>query len=371
VSKPRGGTSGKPDPEPVAAAPAAHAPGVLGTHHGAYVFGFLVGAGALTAFFLGRLLLSVSSVLVLVVVSLFLAVGLNPAVEFFIRRGLKRPWAVLVVTICVILALVLFLVALVPVISDQVAAIVDSAPTWLQELRSNRRVQDMEDRWGVIDRVEEFVSDGKFAGAVFGGVVGVGLAIVSALTNTFIIVVLTLYFLSSLASFKEAMWNLVPASRRPRVSELGEQIFDNVGHYVSGAFIVAVCAGVSSLVFLLIVGLGDYAVALAAVVAILDVIPMIGATLGAVVVSAIGFATDVKIGLACVIFYIAYQQVENYIVYPRVMQRSFDLPGSAIVIAALIGAALLGVVGALLAIPTAAAIALVIREVWHPHQERR
>ena len=118
-------------------------------------------------------------------------------------------------------------------------------------------------------------------------------------------------------------------------------------------------------------GLGEYAVALSFTVALLDVIPMIGATIGAVIVSAIGFATDPKIGIACVIFYVIYQQLENYVIYPRVMSRSVDIPGALIVIAALVGTSLLGVVGALLAIPTAAAILLIVKEVFLPRQEAR
>jgi predicted PurR-regulated permease PerM len=125
------------------------------------------------------------------------------------------------------------------------------------------------------------------------------------------------------------------------------------------------------LIFLFVVGLGDYAVALAFVVALLDVIPMIGATIGAVIVTAIAFATDPKIGLICIVFYVVYQQLENYVIYPRVMSKSVDIPGAVTVIAALIGAALLGVVGALLAIPTAAAILLLIREVLVPRQDAR
>jgi predicted PurR-regulated permease PerM len=112
-------------------------------------------------------------------------------------------------------------------------------------------------------------------------------------------------------------------------------------------------------------------VALAAVVTILDVIPMIGATLGAVIVTAIAFATEPRLGLYCLVFYIAYQQFENYVIYPRVMARSVDLPGLVIVIAALVGAGLLGVIGALLAIPTAAAIVLIVREVVLPRQAAR
>jgi len=148
-------------------------------------------------------------------------------------------------------------------------------------------------------------------------------------------------------------------------------VLEGVGGYVSGAFVVAMCAGISSLIFLFIVGLAEYAVALAFVVALLDVIPMIGATIGAVIVTLIGFAEDPKIGIACLIFYLIYQQLENYVIYPRVMSKSVDIPGAVTVIAALVGAALLGVVGALLAIPTAAAILMLTREVFVKHQDER
>ena len=192
-----------------------------------------------------------------------------------------------------------------------------------------------------------------------------------ALFNGFIVIVLTLYFLASLKTTKAALYHLAPASRRDRVSRLGDRVVRSVGGYVSGAFIVAMCAGISSLIFLFVVGLSQYAVALAFVVALLDVIPMIGATIGAVIVTAIAFADDLKIGIACAIFYIVYQQVENYVIYPRVMSKSVDVPGAVTVIAALIGAALLGVVGALLAIPTAASILMLTREVWVRRQDQR
>ena len=127
----------------------------------------------------------------------------------------------------------------------------------------------------------------------------------------------------------------------------------------------------ATLVVLFVVGLGKYAVALAVVVALLDVIPMIGATIGAVVVTAIAFAEDWKVGVACIVFYVVYQQVENYLIYPRVMSRSVDIPGAVTVIAALIGAGLLGVVGALLAIPTAASLLMLTREVFVRRQDQR
>jgi predicted PurR-regulated permease PerM len=257
------------------------------------------------------------------------------------------------------------------VITDQVTAITDNAPGWLDELQTNKQVQDLDDRFDVIDKVRDYVEGGNFASGIFGGVLGFGLRLLGALANTFVIIVLTLYFLTSLESTKRALYRLAPASRRERVSKLGDRVVASIGGYVAGAFVVAVCAGVSSLIFLFAVGLGEYAVALAFVVMLLDVIPMIGATIGAVIVSAIGFATDIRIGLICVIFYAVYQQVENYVLYPRVMSKSVDIPGAATVIAALVGAALLGVVGALLAIPTAAAVLLIVREVFIRRQDAR
>lgn len=340
-------------------------------HHGPVVLGFLYATGALLAYFLGGLLLGVGNVIVLVVVAFFLAVGLNPSVEALRRRGLSRTWGVVTVTALVLLAMTLFVFALVPVISDQVSSLVRNAPDYLDTLQANGYVRRVDDEFQVIDKAREFITSGEWASGLFGGVLGISLAVLGFVANSFIVIVLTLYFLASLERTKHAIYALVPASRRPRVAHLSEDILTSVGGFVAGAFVVATCAGISSLVFLFAVGLSEYAVALAAVVALLDFIPMIGATLGAVIVSAIGLATDPKIGLACVIFYVVYQQVENYVIYPRVMQRSVNVPGSVTVIAALVGAALLGVVGALLAIPTAAAVLLLVREVWVPRQQTR
>ena len=347
------------------------APGQPLKRHSPFYIGFFGAVGALLAIWLGQQILSISSVLVLIVVAMFLAIGLNPLVEALLRRGLARAWAVLVVTVAVLISVALFFVAIVPVISDQISTIVDQVPEWFDQLRNNQLVQELNRKYGLIDRAQGMIESGGWTERIFGGVVGIGMAVLSALLNTFIIVVLTLYFLASLPSIKRAGYRLAPASRRERVTYLGDQILRNIGGYVSGAFLVALAAGVSSLIFLFIVGLGEYAVALAFVVAVLDVIPMIGATLGAIVVTSIGFATDVRTGIACLVFYLVYQQFENYFIYPRVMSRSVDIPGSLIVIAALIGATLLGVVGALLAIPTAAAMLLILREVFLRRQDAR
>ena len=340
-------------------------------HHSPFYIGFFGGLGAITAVWLGQQLLNIGSVVIMVVVSLFLAAGLNPVVEWFMRRGMRRSYAVLAVISMVVLAVIVFLSAIVPVITEQVTTLTDNAPDYLDELMRNRQIQTWNDDYQIIDKVKDYIATGDFGQKAFGGVLGFGMAVLSALLNTFVIVVLTLYFLASLPSTKHAIYRLAPASRRERVSRLGDQVIRNIGGYVSGAFIVATCAGLTSLIFLFAVGLGEYAVALAFVVALLDVIPMIGATLGAIIVTAIGFATDPKIGLICLVFYIAYQQIENYVIYPRVMKRTVDIPGALTVIAALVGASLLGVVGALLAIPTAASILMLTREVFIKRQDER
>jgi predicted PurR-regulated permease PerM len=336
-----------------------------------FMWGLFGGLGALVALWIALMVVAIRGVLVLVVVALFLAVGLNPAVELLVRRGVKRSWAVVCVILLVLLVFAGFLLLLVPIISHQVTAIGDNLPQWFDRLQRNHDIRRFDDKYDVSTKVEDYVKKGTWTEKLFGGVVGVGLAILGALVNVFVVTVLTLYFLASLPAIKQAAYSFAPASRRERVSLLGDQILRSVGGYVSGAFVVAVCAGLSTLIFLFIVGLGSYAVALAMVVALLDVIPMIGATIGAVIVCAIAFATDVGTGVAAVVFYIAYQQLENYVIYPKVMARSVAVPGALTVVAALIGGTLLGVVGALLAIPTAASILLLVREVFLPRQEAR
>ena len=360
------------DPEqetPVASSPYGEPGPPL--EHTPFYMGLLGGLGLAVAYWLSTRFLETGSVLILVVVALFLAAGLNPIVEYFMSHGLKRAWALLVVIAGVVLALVLFILAIVPVVTDQVTTITDNAPGWLDQLTHNQQFRDLDDQYDIVAKAKDYIENGDLARAVFGGALDVGLKVLSLLGNVFVVVVLTLYFLASLPTIKKAMYQLAPASRRERVTKLGDQIVRSIGGYVSGAFIIALLAGVSTLVFLVSIGLAEYAVALALVVALLDVIPMIGATLGAIIVCAIAFATDPKMGIAAVIFYVAYQQIENYVIYPRVMSRSVEIPGAMTVIAALIGAALLGVVGALLAIPTAAAILLIVREVWVRRQDAR
>jgi predicted PurR-regulated permease PerM len=354
-----------PDHEPDHDSP--HPFGVPGrpvSRRSPFYVGFVGGLGVLTALLLGFAIREISSVLVLIMVSLFLAIGLNPLVEWFMKFGVRRPLAVATVAVGVLGAVALFIVALVPVLRDQIEALIQSVPGWLNDLERNKTVRDLDDKYDIIDQVNEKVQSADFAQTAFGSIYSVGLTVLSALFNAFLVFVMTLYFLGSLPTIKRACYSLAPASRRTRVTYLGDEILRRVGGYVSGAFLVALCAGVSTFLFLEIAGLGRYAVALALVVMILDFIPLVGATIGASIVTVIGFATSIGIGIACLAFFIVYQQTENYVIYPRIMRSSVNVPGLLTVIGVLIGGALLGPIGALLAIPTVAATMLVVREVY-------
>jgi predicted PurR-regulated permease PerM len=329
-----------------------------------FTFGFFAALGVLVAWGLWNALGQARSVLILLLVAIFIAVGLNPLVEWFMRRGLKRGLSVGVVFLLMILAVAGVGMAIVPVVSDQINSLIKNAPQWLDLLNKSKTLDDLDNKYHFIQKGKDYIEDPALAQRAFGGILGVGKVVAGALFNTFTILVLTLYFLASLPTVKRAAYSLVPRTRRKRVSILGDEVLGRVGGYVSGQFMVALCAGVTMFIFLEIIGLREYAVALAIVVMFCDFIPMVGGFIGVVVVSLIGFTGGLWTGLACLIYGIIYQQVENYVVAPRIMRRAVDIPGAVTVIAALLGGALLGVVGALLAIPTAAALLLIIREVW-------
>ena len=339
--------------------------------HSPFAVGFFGALGAVVAIFLAQQLQSISSILVLLVMALFLAIGLNPLVEWFMKRGARRGVAVVVVLVLVLSTFVGFVGTLAPVIGDQISLITENAPRWLQEMRTNDLVQQVDRRFDVISKAEAYVSSGDFGQTAFGGVLGVGLAVVSVLANTLIVLVLMIYFLSSLPSIKHALYRLAPASRRPRVSELGDRIVRSTGAYVAGAFIVAVCAGISTLIFTFLVGLGDYAFALAFLVGLLSLIPVVGAFISGVLITAIALTVSPTVALVSLIYYIAYQQLESYLIYPRIMARSVAVPGAVTVIAALVGGGLLGIIGAVLAVPVAAGLLLLHREVFLKRQDAR
>ena len=334
-----------------------------------FLVGFLGGLGLLLAYgvFLG--LRNAASILVLIFVALFLAIGLNPAVSRLRSWGVPRGFAVTGVTLVLLLLFCGGLFALVPPLITQSGELIKDAPEYVRALQRNKNINDLIEQYDLVARVQSAVNAGTVGNAL-GGVVGGARLVFGTIFNVLTVLVLTIYFMAAFDRIKEHAYELVPASRQQRVRLLGDEILAKVGAYMVGAVAIAVVAGVSTWVFALIVGLA-YPFALAVAVAICDLIPQIGATIGAVIVSIVGFATNLTAGIACVIFFIVYQQLENYLIYPTVMRRSVKVSDVAAVVAALLGVALFGVLGALVAIPMVAAVQLIIREVTVPSQQRR
>lgn len=334
---------------------------------GPYLIGLVGGLGVLTAIGIAQLLTKSLSVIILIVVALFLAAGLNPAVEALQRRRLARRSAISIVFAGVIVFFVLFGLAIVPPVSQEMTEFLNAVPGYFQQLQDNPTLRRLDAEYHIVSNIAAFFT-GSLVPALAGGLVGAGLVVLDGLFTGITLLVLMLYFLGSLHTIKAYLLKLVPASRRPRISAMSDEVLVGIGGYVAGNVLISVIAGVLSWGFLSIAQ-AKYALALALVIAITDLIPLVGATIGAVIVSAVAFLQSVPLGIACAIFFVIYQQVENYLIYPRVMKRSVDVAPAVTVIAALFGGALLGIVGALLAIPVAAAIALIVREVVLPRQE--
>lgn len=335
----------------------------------AFYRGFVGTLGVLAALALGLALREIDSVITLVIVSAFLAVGLNPIVELMIRHGVRRRWAVAIVAIGGLVAVALIMAVLVGAVRDQVASFVDDVPHLIDDLRSHKTIRHLDEKYHLLSNLQTKLQSPDLFENVFGGVFEFGVSVLGALLNAVIIYVMTVYFLAALPQMKRAAYSLVPASRRQRVGHLGDEILRRVGGYVVGAVLVALCAGTLTYILLWCVGLGHYALPLALFVAVLDLVPLVGSVTGAGVVCVVGLATSLHVGIACLIFYLIYEPLEGYVIYPRVMRSSVDVPEIVTIVAVLVGGALAGIVGALLALPIAAAVLLLVREVWVRRQD--
>jgi predicted PurR-regulated permease PerM len=337
--------------------------------HSMFYRGFVGTFGVLAALVLGLAVREASSVLVLLLIAAFLAVGLNPIVEFAIRRGARRGWAVLGVALFIVGFLTMIVVVVGGVLRNQLVTFINDTPKLFNDLRHHKTIAHLDAKYHVLSSIEKKIQRPDFIDKQLGGVFNVGLSVLSGIATTVLVIILTLYFLAALPSVKRAMYSLAPATRRERVGQLGDEILRRVGRYVIGAFLVALLAGTVSLLFLLSVGLTQYALPLALMVALLDLVPLVGAILGASIVSIVGLANSLPIGIACIVFYVIYETLEGYVIYPRVMRSSVDVPEYVTIIAVVIGGTLGGIVGALLALPIAAAGLLIVREVWVRRQD--
>lgn len=338
-----------------------------------FYVGFVGAFGVLIAYGLYKALGELTQVITLLIVAFFLTLALNPLVEALTRRGARRSLSVAIVFIGLIGVFTALGFVVVPPVAQQGGLLADNAPKYLDDLLKNQFVQDFDSHYQVLERFqsefEKRLTDGNFMSGVFGGVLGAGKALASGFFAFLTVLVLTLYFLASLPKVKHAAYGMVPASRRARFISLSEEIMRRVGSYAIGQVAVATINAIFSWIMMSIVGI-RYAAVLAVAVGFLGLLPMVGASLGAAVVAMVAFFDDPKKAAIALIYYVVYQQLENYIVAPKIMQRTISVPGAITVIAALAGGTLLGILGALLAIPVAAGLLLIYEEVLVPRQHQ-
>ena len=349
--------------------------GIVGeplNHSHPFYFGFVAASGAVIAITLLRAFASASQVFVLIIISLFFAMGLNPAVLFIERRGLSRAKAVAATVSLVIGFVGVFIWIAAPLIIDQVNALITNAPQLISDLKNNSTINELNKTYGIVDtvqaKVDSSIKDGKFVIGAFGGVLGVGKAFISGVFSILTILVLTLYFLAALPTVTQDAYRLVPASRRERVAKITDAIIFRVGAFVGGQITISFFASV----FIFILGFAldlPYKSALALVVFVCGLIPLIGHFIGMTIVTLIALTVSPLIAAIALASYIIYVQFENYILTPRVMKRALSIPGLVTIIAALIGTSLLGLIGGILAVPIAAAVLLILDEVVYPKAE--
>lgn len=334
-----------------------------------YYFGFIATLGALTAIVLMRALASVSQIFVLILIALFLATGLNPAVEALRKRKMSRNTAVAVIFSSVILFVIFFALVVVPPVVSQGTHLINTAPALLQDLMKNETINKLNDQFGLIDtlqaKLKSITSDGTLLISTFGGVIGVGKSVLSGFFTALTILVLTLYFITSLPQAVNLGLSLVPASRRDRVGRLTDAVIARVGAFVGSQILIAAMAAVFVVILATILGMPS-PIAIGMIVLVAALIPLIGHFLGCAIVTLIALTQSVWVGVIAFAAYVIYVQIENYIVTPRIMKRTLSVPGAVTIISALIGSSLLGLVGGLLAVPVAASIILILDEVVIP-----
>jgi predicted PurR-regulated permease PerM len=305
-----------------------------------------------------RLLLAVGDILVLVLVSLILAFGFQPAVAWLVRRGLSRGWAVTVGLLMGALVIGAFLALVLPDVIRQLAGLIETAPEYLDRaMRESPLLADLNERFDLEASLEGW--SGELPGTVL-GLVG---SFASLVFNSLTVLILTIYFTVNLPKMRDGVAMLLGRRERADFEEIFQESIDRVGGYVLGNLAVSVVAGVTSFVALVVIGV-PFAAALAFFVALTDLIPTVGAIIGAAVASAVAAFVGLPAFIATVVFFLVYQQVENYLIQPAVMRRAIDMSAPVVILAVLIGGALLGVLGALLAIPTAAILKVAFRELY-------
>lgn len=336
-------------------------------HRAPFFVGLTGALGVAVAYVIFRGLGDISSVLVIIGLSLFIAIGLDPILVFLVNRGVKRGVAVAIVTLGFALVIAAFVLAAVSPLSHEISTLVKNYPRYKANIAAGK---GWAGKLAVKLHLTSYLKGKSKLKIPIGGVLGAGKLVLSAAVAVISVVALTIYFLIALPGVKKLWLSLLPRSRRVRAELLTDEVFGRVGGFMLGNLLTSLVSGILTYVWLLIFGV-PYAVLLALMVALFDLIPMVGSTIAGVIVSLVALTKGVPIAIATVSFYVIYRYLEDYLLNPRVMKHTVKVTPGLTIIATLIGGVLLGLVGALVAIPVAATIHLILEEVAVPRQNQR
>ena len=331
-------------------------------------WGFFVGVGLLLAFAAAQALLLARNLLALVVVAMFLAVSLDPVVRWLVARGLPRGLAVACIVVVLVAILATFLVSVIPRLVSQFTTLVDTLPSYLARLADrSRRYQELNAHYDLSSRLEGMV--GQLPERLASGALGLTSRILGGLFAALTVLVFTIYFLLDLPRLRRGMVRLFTVDRRARYGAMVDIMVDKVGTYMIGRLAIGMLGGAVAGIALAALRV-PYALPLAILIGLLDVIPLLGHPVGTAVAVLVALFTVPlwPTTVVLVVVLLAYQQVENYLIAPRILSQSVEISPAAVLLATLLGAAILGVVGALMAIPIAAAVKVLLVQQIDQHE---
>ena len=359
--------NGSTTPNPPSAAASDDPPSLSAMAAGGwFAFAFWLAAGAITAYALVHLISGLGSLLSILMLAVFFATALDPMVTGLVNRGLRRGFAVFVVALGVLALLAGFVAVIFPPIDREINSLINAIPGYLNDLRNKSTyLGKLENKYHIIEKVKSWINANKAGTLDLNGILGAGKAVFTLLTGTLAGIALTFYFVANMPGIKNFAYHLVPVRRRPRVSELSDRILAQVGKYVIGQMVIASIAGFFTWIWAMAWSI-PYPAALGMVVALFGLVPVVGSSIGGAVVTLVALTVSAKVAIFTLVYYVAARLAEDYLIAPRVNRRTVDVHPMVTILAVLVGAALFGIVGALVAIPAAVAIRLIATEVILP-----
>lgn len=366
--------SAPPSTSPAPAATPAERPwratGFLAS--GPFRVGFVATLGVLLALLVGAAVASLSYALTLIFLAIFISLGLYPVVTRLQQRGVSKTGAILIVLGGFLAVVATMVLLLTPIVIEQGGQLINTLPAYLADLENQAWFQSLNESFGdslgeVLAAARAAIADPNLWITVSGGLLAVGASVVNTVFGIIFVVVMTLYFVSSLDLMKKALYDLVPASKRPGFVEIAEEIGDSIGKYLIGQIVLAALNATFSFLLLTVLGV-RYAVVLAFLALFITLIPIIGPVISTTLMTVVTLFDSPVTALIVAVVMIVYMQVESYVITPRIIGKAISIPSALVLIAAFLGATLLGLLGALVAAPLVASALLILKKVVVPRQ---